>query len=179
MGCHCREMTLILKTATLDASLLHLAKAVAVVQGAFSTQYCKEPPRRFHFWGCLGSKPEHGPLSHQAQKVEPSPWFRKCTTSARMSCARRKRILGCALPHHIVCKMPAVRQMRNRLTLLPCGQWQIWWHLVAAVSNNDGPVHLKHLWEFHYWLTLILNSCINEFAFCTILNMSSPFVAAL
>lgn len=53
MACHCREMTLFLKMATLNARLLHLAKAVTVVQGAFSTQFRRKPPWRFHFLGVL------------------------------------------------------------------------------------------------------------------------------
>ena len=136
-------MTLILKTATLDASLLHLVKAVTVVPGEFN--FARNHLGAFIFLGCFGSKPEHGPLFHQAQKAEPDPWLCKCASSARMSCARRKWILDYALPHHIVCKMRAVRQMWNTVTPSPCGHFQNWWHLAAAVSNNDGPGHLKHL----------------------------------
>jgi hypothetical protein len=47
----------------------------------------------------------HGPLLHQTQRTDQDSCFCKRTLSARISCTRRKWILGRVVPCEIVCEM--------------------------------------------------------------------------
>jgi hypothetical protein len=52
---------------------------------------------------CVGSKPERGPQLHQTHRADQDYCFWKCTLSARISCTRRKWILGWVVPCEVVC----------------------------------------------------------------------------
>jgi hypothetical protein len=69
------------------------------------------------FVGCVGSKPEHGPQLHQTQRDDQDSCLCKFTLSARISCTRRKWILGWVVPCEIVCEMHVAQLLQTLSSL--------------------------------------------------------------